>query len=118
MYLRNVLWKLIGKLPAHGTVADNRQNHKFQFRKRLYHSIDRKTCVAEAVSVNRLGGLYGQHTRWGVFDVDGKVPCLTASAGMGGGHIPMFPIRVGTIESGTGSTGQGHRVYRAEKAEV
>ena len=56
------------------------------------NTIDRKTCVAEAVSVNRLGGLYGQHTRWGVFDVDGKVPCLTASAGMGGGHIPMFPI--------------------------
>ena len=84
--------------------------YKDGIRNMVGNTIDRKTCVAEAVSVNRLGGLYGQHTRWGVFDVDGKVPCLTASAGMGGGHIPMFPIRVGTIESGTGSEGQGHRV--------
>ncbi len=88
--------------------------YKDGIRNMVGNTIDRKTCVAEAVSVNRLGGLYGQHTRWGVFDVDGKVPCLTASAGMGGGHIPMFPIRVGTIESGTGSEGQGHRVYSAD----
>ena len=88
--------------------------YKDGIRNMVGNTIDRKTCVAEAVSVNRLGGLYGQHTRWGVFDVSGKVPCLTASAGMGGGHIPMFPIRVGTIESGTGSEGQGHRVYSAD----
>lgn len=88
--------------------------YKDGIRNMVGNTIDRKTCVAEAVSVNRLGGLYGQHTRWGVFDVDGKVPCLTASAGMGGGHIPMYPIRVGTIESGTGSAGQGHRVYSAD----
>ena len=88
--------------------------YKDGIRNMVGNTIDRKTCVAEAVSVNRLGGLYGQHTRWGVFDVSGKVPCLTASAGMGGGHIPMFPIRVGTIESGTGSEGQGHRVYSTD----
>ena len=88
--------------------------YKDGIRNMVGNTIDRKTCVAEAVSVNRLGGLYGQHTRWGVFDVGGKVPCLTASAGMGGGHIPMYPIRVGTIESGTGSEGQGHRVYSAD----
>ncbi len=88
--------------------------YKDGIRNMVGNTIDRKTCVAEAVSINRLGGLYGQHTRWGVFDVGGKVPCLTASAGRGGGHIPMFPIRVGTIESGTGSEGQGHRVYSAD----
>lgn len=88
--------------------------YKDGIRNMVGNTVDRKTCVAEAVSVNRLGGLYGQHTRWGVFDVNGKVPCLTASAGMGGGHIPMYPIRVGIIESGTGSEGQGHRVYSVD----
>lgn len=88
--------------------------YKDGIRNMVGNTIDRKTCVAEAVNVHRLGGLYGQHTRWGVFGVEGKVPCLTASAGMGGGHIPMFPIRVGTIESGTSSEGQGHRVYSAD----
>ena len=48
------------------------------------NTIDRKTCVAEAVSVNRLGGLYGQHTRWGVFDVGGK----TGSIAIGAGKCP------------------------------
>lgn len=75
---------------------------------------DRKTCAAQPVGINRLGGLYGQDSRWGIFDTAGKCPCLTASAGMGGGHVPMFPIRVGTIESSTGSEGQGHRVYSAD----
>ena len=39
--------------------------------------------------VNRLGGLYDQHTRWGIFDKEGKSPTLTASMGMGGGFVPM-----------------------------
>ena len=38
----------------------------------------------------RLGGLYGQHERWGIYDIEGIVPTLTASMGMGGGHIPMI----------------------------
>ena len=37
----------------------------------------------------RIGGLYGQVTRWGIYDTDGKTPTLTASMGMGGGHVPM-----------------------------
>ena len=45
--------------------------YKDGIRNMVGNTIDRKTCVAEAVSVNRLGGLYGQHTRWGVFDVGG-----------------------------------------------
>ena len=87
--------------------------YKDGIRNMVGNTIDRKTCVAEKLRINRLGGLYGQCTRWGIYDVKGKAPCLTASAGMGGGHVPMFPIRVGTIESGTGSEGQGHRVYSA-----
>jgi DNA (cytosine-5)-methyltransferase 3A len=40
-----------------------------------------------------LGSLYGQHSRWGVFAKDGKCPTITASMGMGGGHVPMVPTR-------------------------
>lgn len=39
----------------------------------------------------RLGGLYGQTTRWGIYDKTGKSPTITASMGMGGGFIPMIP---------------------------
>lgn len=72
------------------------------------------TMAVEPTGINRLGGLYGQDSRWGIYDAEGKCPCLTASAGMGGGHVPMFPIRIGTIESSTGSEGQGHRVYSSD----
>lgn len=88
--------------------------YKDGIRNMVGNTVDRRTCVAEPVHIRRLGGLYGQCTRWGIYDVGGKAPCLTASAGMGGGHVPMYPIRVGTIESGTGSEGQGHRVYSAD----
>ena len=59
--------------------------------------------AAEPVRIKRLGGLYGQCSRWGIFDVDGKAPCLTASAGMGGGHVPMYPVFV-NIERTDGKT--------------
>lgn len=52
----------------------------------------------------RLGGLYGQTTRWGCYDKDGKAPTLTASMGMGGGFVPMLPIQL------VGG-GQAQRVY-------
>lgn len=40
--------------------------------------------------VVKLGNLYGQDTRWGIIGTNGKTPTLTASAGMGGGHVPMW----------------------------
>ena len=39
--------------------------------------------------IKHLGNLYNQTTRWGVYDDNGISPCITASMGMGGGHIPM-----------------------------
>lgn len=72
------------------------------------------TMAVEPIGINRLGGLYNQDSRWGIYDTSGKCPCLTASAGMGGGYVPMFPVRIGTIESSTGSEGQGHRVYSVD----
>ena len=46
----------------------------------------------KANKVVKLGNLYGQDTRWGIIGTDGKTPTLTASAGMGGGHVPMWPL--------------------------
>lgn len=40
--------------------------------------------------INRKYGLYGQITRWGVYDENGLAPTITASMGMGGGHVPMI----------------------------
>ena len=47
----------------------------------------------DADGILHLGSLYGQHSRWGMFAKDGKCPTITASMGMGGGHVPMVPTR-------------------------
>ena len=36
------------------------------------------------------GGMYGQSTRWGVYNEDGLSPTLVSAMGEGGGHIPMI----------------------------
>lgn len=38
--------------------------------------------------------LYGQHSRWGVFDKNYVSPTICAPMGMGGGHIPMIIRRM------------------------
>ena len=47
----------------------------------------------DADGILHLGSLYGQHSRWGVFAKEGKCPTITASMGMGGGHVPMVPTQ-------------------------
>ena len=47
----------------------------------------------DADGILHLDSLYGQHSRWGVFAKDGKCPTITASMGMGGGHVPMVTTR-------------------------
>ena len=47
----------------------------------------------DANGIFHLGSLYGQHSRWGVFAEEGKCPTITASMGMGGGHVPMVPTQ-------------------------
>lgn len=39
--------------------------------------------------IERIGGMYGQATRWGVYSDEGIAPTITASMGLGGGHVPM-----------------------------
>jgi DNA (cytosine-5)-methyltransferase 3A len=84
----------------------------------LEHSLTKhkRTQVFEPVGVNRLGGFYGQVTRWGIYDQDGKAPTITASMGMGGGHVPMIPERVGTLD-GLGK-GQANRIYSVRGKSV
>lgn len=40
--------------------------------------------------IDRIGGLYGQATRWGVYNKEGISPTIVASMGEGGGHVPMI----------------------------
>ena len=54
---------------------------------------DAKNQSFDADGILHLGSLYGQHSRWGVFAKEGKCPTITASMGMGGGHVPMVPTR-------------------------
>lgn len=80
-------------------------------------------CDPVRVGINHLGSLYGQHSRWGIFGTDGKAPTLTASAGMGGGHIPMIsePVRIGTIENNAKNAdfdSQQYRVYSPDGKSV
>ena len=68
--------------------------YKDGIRNLVGNTVDRKTCVAVPLDKNgiaHLGSLYGQHSRWGVFAPEGKCPTITASMGMGGGHVPMVP---------------------------
>ena len=98
--------------------------YKDGIRNMVGNDVDRRTCVAEPVPIgtskhhkaNRIGGFYGQVTRWGVYGTDGKSPTLTAAMGMGGGHIPMVtePVRVGEVGNG----GQGNRIYSVEGKSV
>ena len=39
--------------------------------------------------IKRVGGMYGQSTRWDLYDKDGISPTITKAMGDGGGHIPM-----------------------------
>ena len=64
---------------------------------------------------NRLGGFYGQNTRWGIYDEKPKSPTLTASMGMGGGFVPMVPERIGELG---GSKAQANRIYSVRGKSV
>ena len=70
---------------------------------REYFDKQQGTMACEPVEtedrkINRLGGLYNQVTRWGIYGDNGLAPTLTASMGMGGGHIPMMVESVDTEE--------------------
>ena len=101
-----------------GTVENNAKNADFDSRQYRVYSPDgkgvtlcgnggglgAKTWVYAVPAdendngILHLGSLYGQHSRWGVFAKEGKCSTITASMGMGGGHVPMVPTQ--TSEAG------------------
>ena len=96
-----------------GTIENDAKNQTFDSQQYRVYSPDGKSVTicgnsgglgaktglyatpvdADADGILHLGSLYGQHSRWGVFAKDGKGPTITASMGMGGGHVPMVPTR-------------------------
>lgn len=96
-----------------GTIENDAKNQLFDSQQYCVYSPDGKSVTlcgnggglgaktglyatpvdTDADGILHLGSLYGQHSRWGVFAKDGKCPTITASMGMGGGHVPMVPTR-------------------------
>lgn len=96
-----------------GTIENGTKNQAFDSQQYRVYSPDAKSITlcgnggglgaktglyatpvdTDADGILHLGSLYGQHSRWGVFAKDGKCPTITASMGMGGGHVPMVPTR-------------------------
>lgn len=96
-----------------GTIENDAKNQTFDSQQYRVYSPDGKAVTlcgnggglgaktglyatpvdTDADGILHLGSLYGQHSRWGVFAKDGKCPTITASMGMGGGHVPMVPTR-------------------------
>ena len=96
-----------------GTIENDAKNQTFDSQQYRVYSPDAKSVTlcgnggvlgaktglyatpvdTDTDGILHLGSLYGQHSRWGVFAKDGKCPTITASMGMGGGHVPMVPTR-------------------------
>lgn len=58
----------------------------------------------------RVGGMYGQSTRWGLYDDKGLSPTLVAAMGEGGGYVPMVK-RIGGIFDTENSKHQAGSIY-------
>lgn len=58
----------------------------------------------------RVGGMYGQTTRWGLYDDKGIAPTLVAAMGEGGGYVPMVE-RIGGIFDTEDKKHQAGSVY-------
>ena len=65
-------------------------------------------------NIKRIGGMYWQATRWGVYDDKWIAPTITASMWMWGGHVPMIPMKLWFI----GKDSQWQRVYATEWKSV
>lgn len=78
-----------------------------------------KQNIAEPIKEpNRIGGFYGQNTRWGIYDEKAKSPTLTASMGMGGGFVPMVPEKVIHLPKYDLGKGQALKVYSVRGKSV
>ncbi len=53
--------------------------------------------AVENNKIKRKGGMYGQSTRWGLYDETGLSPTVTSAMGEGGGHVPMVEAKPKTF---------------------
>lgn len=110
---RGVPYNICAEPVRIGTIENDAKNQTFDSQQYRVYSPDGKSVTlcgnggglgaktglyatpvdTDADGILHLGSLYGQHSRWGVFAKDGKCPTITASMGMGGGHVPMVPTR-------------------------
>lgn len=65
-------------------------------------------------TVRRIWWMYGQTTRWWVYDIEWQSPTITASMWMWWWHIPMVPIKLWFV----GKDSQWQRVYSPEGKSV
>lgn len=68
--------------------------------------------------LDRLGGLYEQDTRWGIWNTDGISPTLTAAMGMGGGHVPMVSEETSEIGNCDKNPTDGKQVYEVKNGLI
>jgi site-specific DNA-cytosine methylase len=53
-------------------------------------TVEKDNLIVQTGKIKQIGSLYGQHSRWAIYAKDGLSPTITASMGMGGGHVPMI----------------------------
>ena len=53
-------------------------------------TVEKDNLIVQSGKIKQIGSLYGQHSRWAIYAKDGISPTITASMGMGGGHVPMI----------------------------
>lgn len=70
-------------------MLEDRPDTKFFLSEDAQNKVSYTNKDVKQQEIKRIGGMYGQTTRWGVYDKDGISPTITASMGLGGGHIPM-----------------------------
>ena len=81
--------KVIGQM-------DNTIDHTFESANRVYDKNGLSPTInccggggLQPKIIDEYGSLYGQHSRWGVFNKDGISPTLVSAMGEGGGYTPM-----------------------------
>ncbi len=121
-----------------GTIENDAKNQAFDSQQYRVYSPDGKSVTlcgnggglgaktglyatpidTDADGILHLGSLYGQHSRWGVFAKDGKCSTITASMGMGGGHVPMVPTRTDEEGHCQKNPTTGKQIYEVRDGKI
>lgn len=77
-------------------MLENEVDEKYYLSKDKFSKIQVNNYEDKNAELMRIGGMYGQTTRWGLYDEKGISPTLVAAMGEGGGYVPMVS-RIGGI---------------------